>query len=430
VIKSRSIPSIALALATVFFARSSSAQSLLDRSPNLSGDWVGASGSLFFNFVHRFSTSGAPERKVTNVPTFLVAAGLPAHFLAGFNYSTNSTLAPNFPNEWEAFARWSPISQDLGAPLDLGGQIGYNNAAQGVDGEVSAAKRFGIVRLMGAGRVLTDPVVSGHHRFAVAGGGTIRLGTYLALAGDVGTLTSRDSSERVAWSAGIHAAIPMTPHTLSLQVTNTLVESLQGVSRGTDHLRYGFEFTIPLTLNRYFGRRATQVGDADSSNSLSTPAVAETLATAPAASTTVDSSRQAHTATVLSEAPVATIATPPVSASSTPPVSAPVSAPVRKTSDAKASTSTAAPKSAPKVVRNGMKNINYLRGHLEISVGTTVEWTNADPLAHSVTAVDKSFNSGLIQPGKTFRHTFTKAGTFNYFCMPHPFMKGVIVVKE
>ncbi len=47
-----------------------------------------------------------------------------------------------------------------------------------------------------------------------------------------------------------------------------------------------------------------------------------------------------------------------------------------------------------------------------------------------VTAVDRSFDSGLIQPGKTYRHTFTKAGTFNLFCTPHPFMKGTIVVKD
>ena len=77
-----------------------------------------------------------------------------------------------------------------------------------------------------------------------------------------------------------------------------------------------------------------------------------------------------------------------------------------------------------------MKNINYMQGRLQIEVGTTVVWTNTDPLAHTVTAVDKSFNSGLVYPGKTYRHTFTKAGTYNYFCMPHPFMKGVIVVKE
>src|SRR5215203_279272 len=109
----------------------SESQSLLDRSPNVSGDWVGAPGTLFFNFVHRFTASDAPQRKVSNVPTFLVAAGLPARLLAGFNYSTNSTLAPGFPNEWELFGRWAPLSQDAGNSLDAGAQAGYNNAAEG-----------------------------------------------------------------------------------------------------------------------------------------------------------------------------------------------------------------------------------------------------------------------------------------------------------
>ncbi|MBA3340631.1 MAG: hypothetical protein H0W30_05375 [Gemmatimonadaceae bacterium] len=34
----------------------------------------------------------------------------------------------------------------------------------------------------------------------------------------------------------------------------------------------------------------------------------------------------------------------------------------------------------------------------------------------------------MIQPGETYRHTFTKAGTFNSICTPHPFMKGTTVV--
>jgi amicyanin len=76
-----------------------------------------------------------------------------------------------------------------------------------------------------------------------------------------------------------------------------------------------------------------------------------------------------------------------------------------------------------------MKNLNYLQSRLQISVGTTVEWRNNDPLPHTVTAVDKSFNSGLINPGKSYSHTFTKPGTYNFFCTPHPFMKGVVVVK-
>src|SRR5256885_4957965 len=50
-------------------------QSLLERPPNLSGEWTGAPGTLYFHFIHRFSTSGAPQRKVSNVPTFLLGAG-------------------------------------------------------------------------------------------------------------------------------------------------------------------------------------------------------------------------------------------------------------------------------------------------------------------------------------------------------------------
>ena len=139
-------------------------QSLLDRPPNLSGDWTGASGTLYFHFVHRFTTSDAPERKVSNVPTFLVAAGLPRRLLAGFNYSTNSTLAPRFPNEWELFARWMPLSQDYSAPLDLSAQVGYNNASDGVDAEVSIARKFGITRAVAAGRALSDPFEEGNTR--------------------------------------------------------------------------------------------------------------------------------------------------------------------------------------------------------------------------------------------------------------------------
>ena len=196
------------------------------------------------------------QRKVSNVPTFLVGAGLPRRFMAGFNYSTNSTLAPNFPNEWEAFARWAPLSQDLGAPLDVGAQVGYNNAADGIDGEVSAAKRFGPARLIVAGRALSDPLESGHGNSHLQ---VAERSDWASMSPSLVTshpCSNRDSAERIAWSAGVHIAIPLTPHTLSLHATNAPVGTLQGASRGTNKVRYGFEFTIPLTLRRYFGKRA------------------------------------------------------------------------------------------------------------------------------------------------------------------------------
>jgi plastocyanin len=387
------------------------AQSLLDRSPNVSGDWTGSPGTLYFNFIHRFSTSGEPERKVTNVPTFFLGAGLPKHFLAGVNYSTNSTLAARYPNEWEAFVRWLPFSQDFGAPLDIGGQIGYNNAAQGVDGEVSLARSLGIARFIIAGRTLSDPTGGDNRRYAIAGAAIIRLGTYVSLTGDLASMNNRDTSERVAWSAGLHFAIPLTPHTVSLQATNTLVNTLQGASRGTSTVRYGFEFTIPLTLRRYFGRRAEQKPESDSSG-LAAQAQVDSMppptAATPVKPDSVAPVSPAKPATTVS--PPAVTPTAPAPSGLTPRAPVPAAATVL-------------------IVRTGMKNINYLRSKLEVVVGTTVEWTNHDPLPHSVTAVDRSFNSGLIQPGKTYRHTFSKVGTFNFFCMPHPFMKGTIVVR-
>ena len=91
------------------------AQSLLERPPNVSGDWVAPYGTVQFNFLHRFVRTEAPERKITNFPTFVIGVGLPKHTQVGFLYATNSTLSPRYPNEWEFYGRWLPLAQDRGA---------------------------------------------------------------------------------------------------------------------------------------------------------------------------------------------------------------------------------------------------------------------------------------------------------------------------
>jgi nitrite reductase (NO-forming) len=63
-----------------------------------------------------------------------------------------------------------------------------------------------------------------------------------------------------------------------------------------------------------------------------------------------------------------------------------------------------------------------------VPLGATVTWTNNDTMAHTVTAADGSFDSGMIQPGGTFSFTFDKPGDFDYACTPHPWMKGRISV--
>ena len=229
------------------------AQTVMNRTPNLDGAWVSSPGMLHFNFLHRFSISSAPERKVTATPTFLLAAGLPGRTLIGAHYATNSVLSARYPNEWEFFGRVAVLQQSSGAPLDAAAQVGYNLAAQGPDGEASVARQQGPVRILAALRVLADPGDDGGTDVAVGSGLAVRLSRYLGLSGDVTTLTKRSGDEKVAWGAGINLAIPRTPHTLSLQATNTNNASLQSSSRGTSTTRYGFEFTIPLTLSRYFG---------------------------------------------------------------------------------------------------------------------------------------------------------------------------------
>jgi len=340
------------------------AQSLLDRPPNISGAWVSPTGTIEFNFLHRFVASDEPERKVTSFPTFLVGTGLPHRTMIGFLYATNSTLAPRYPNEWEFFGRWLALSQDAGAAVDLGGQVGYNLAAEGLDGEITVARTQGKVRLIGVTRVLDDPSRGGDVDVAVGGGLVLRVQRYIALAGDLVSLTDRDSllGEEIAWSAGVQLAIPNTPHTLSLQATNTNTATLQGASRGSSQVRYGFEFTIPITLSRYFGKHQP------------------------------------------------------------PPPPAPAAGPT-----AAGDTSMAASKAS---IKAGIKSMAFQPNRIEITAGTTVTWTNNDPLEHSVTAVDRSFDSGLIKSGGTWRYTFTRPGTYQFFCQPHPFMKGVVIVKE
>jgi plastocyanin len=246
---------LAVAVGVALCAAPARAQDVLDRTPNLTGGWVSRPGMVHFNFLHRFTSSDAPERKVTSAPTFLLAAGLPGHLLAGVHYSTNSELTPNFPNEWEFFGRFAALRQTDGAPLDLSAQAGYNLASDGPDAELSAARRQGRVRALAALRVLSPLGDEDGARVAVAGGLAVRLTRDIALAGDVGTLTERRSGEDAAWGVALQLGIPHSPHTFSLQVGNTNNATLQGESRGTGRTRYGFEFTIPITLARYFGGR-------------------------------------------------------------------------------------------------------------------------------------------------------------------------------
>ncbi|HEX3457581.1 MAG TPA: cupredoxin family copper-binding protein [Candidatus Baltobacteraceae bacterium] len=83
--------------------------------------------------------------------------------------------------------------------------------------------------------------------------------------------------------------------------------------------------------------------------------------------------------------------------------------------------------SAPATVE--ISNDAFHPAQLTIAAGQTVTFTNRDDDAHTVTSNTGAFDSKGIDTGQIWRYTFTKPGSYAYFCALHPFMKATIVVK-
>lgn len=326
------------------------AQSVQDRTPNLTGGWTGRSGGAYFNFLHRFDHSGAPQRKVSSSPTFLLAFAPLASSLVGVQYATNSTVADAYPNEWEVFAR-AKVPSPLNERVSLGAQVGYNAAARSGDVGVDMTAALGPFALLGAGRFFSDAYGSGKARGGLAAGAVLPIGP-VAISGDVGKVLG-EPSLRSAWGIGLQMAIPGSPHTLSLHASNTTTGTLQGSSVGMPRTTYGFEFTIPLTPGRYLGRNGKQ----------------------------------------------------------------------------------AARGAGDRVGADGVAavEIQDMRfgagGRVEIQAGDVVRWRNSDPVQHTATADDGSWDSGTLESGEVYERRFDTPGEFPYHCGPHPFMEGVVVVR-
>lgn len=97
------------------------------------------------------------------------------------------------------------------------------------------------------------------------------------------------------------------------------------------------------------------------------------------------------------------------------------------TASASAVQSPVADAKAPLVLHVAMKNMKFSPATIEIKKGDTVEWKNDDITPH--TATSAAFDSGSIASDAGWRHTFTQAGSFPYYCTFHPEMKGTVVVK-
>ena len=76
-------------------------------------------------------------------------------------------------------------------------------------------------------------------------------------------------------------------------------------------------------------------------------------------------------------------------------------------------------------------NFTFGPATLTVPVGTTVTWINKDDIPHTVVSTDdsKTFKSKVLDTDEKFSFTFSKAGTYPYFCSIHPKMTGKVIVQ-
>ena len=74
-------------------------------------------------------------------------------------------------------------------------------------------------------------------------------------------------------------------------------------------------------------------------------------------------------------------------------------------------------------------NFSFGPQTVTVPVGATVTWINRDDIPHTVVSTDGVFKSKVRDTDEKFSYTFTKAGTYSYYCSVHPKMTGQIVVQ-
>jgi len=81
------------------------------------------------------------------------------------------------------------------------------------------------------------------------------------------------------------------------------------------------------------------------------------------------------------------------------------------------------------MVEGSATDINSWGFGVSVPAGQSVAWTNLGAQAHTATAADGSFDTGMVTPGSTASVQFDTPGMYAYTCTPHPWMKGTVVVS-
>ena len=83
--------------------------------------------------------------------------------------------------------------------------------------------------------------------------------------------------------------------------------------------------------------------------------------------------------------------------------------------------------SSPTEIR--VDNFSFAPETLTVSINSTVTWVNKDDVPHVIASNDGLFKSKALDTDEKYSFTFSKAGTYAYYCSVHPKMVGKIVVQ-
>jgi plastocyanin len=83
----------------------------------------------------------------------------------------------------------------------------------------------------------------------------------------------------------------------------------------------------------------------------------------------------------------------------------------------------------PETAEVKIDNFSFGPAALTVPMGTTVSWTNRDDIPHTVVSTDAVFKSKALDTDEKFSFTFSKAGSYPYFCSIHPKMTGKVIVQ-
>ena len=86
----------------------------------------------------------------------------------------------------------------------------------------------------------------------------------------------------------------------------------------------------------------------------------------------------------------------------------------------------------PNKVVVAIRDFSFYPDTVRVRPGTEVTWVNCETTIqdfHTATSSSGLWTSGAINRAESFMHRFNSNGSFEYFCEPHPFMRGTVIVQ-